>query len=82
MGKSGPLAEQASRRQPAAGRQAAGVSVVIVTYRNAADFGGCLAAVRNAAPVAPVDVIVVDNASGDEHRGRLAARRYQGVTVL
>lgn len=80
MGKSGPLAAQASRRQTAAGRQAAGVSVVIVTYRNEADIGGCLAAVRNAAPVAPVDVIVVDNASGD---GTVAAARaVPGVTVL
>ena len=80
MGKSGPLAAPASRRQTAAGRQAAGVSVVIVTYRNAADIGGCLAAVRNAAPVAPVDVIVVDNASGD---GTVAAARaVPGVTVL
>ena len=76
----GPLAEQAGRRQPAAGRQAAGVSVVIVTYHNEADIGGCLTAVQHTAPVAPVDVIVVDNSSGD---GTVAAARaVPGVTVI
>lgn len=80
MGKSGPLAEQASRHQTGAGRQAAGVSVVIVTYRNEADIGDCLTAVRHTVPVAPVDVIVVDNSSGD---GTVAAARaVPGVTVL
>lgn len=80
MGKSGPLAEQASRHRPDAGRRAAAVSVVIVTYRNEADIGGCLTAVRRTAPVAPADVIVVDNASGD---GTVAAARaVPGVSVL
>jgi hypothetical protein len=80
VGKSGPLAEQASRHRPDAGRQAAAVSVIIVTYRNEADIGGCLTAVRRTAPAAPADVIVVDNASGD---GTVAAARaVPGVTVL
>jgi hypothetical protein len=76
----GPLAEPASRPQPAAARPAAAVSVVIVTYRNEADIAGCLTAVRNTAPVAPAEVIVVDNASGD---GTVAAARaVAGVTVI
>jgi N-acetylglucosaminyl-diphospho-decaprenol L-rhamnosyltransferase len=41
------------------------VSVVIVTYRNAADIGACLRAVDQSAPGIQMEVIVVDNASGD-----------------
>ena len=56
------------------------MSVVIVTYHNEADIAGCLTALRDAAPVAPADIIVVDNASGD---GTVAAARaVPGVTVL
>ena len=76
----GPLAEPASRRQPVAGLPAARVSVVIVTYRNEADITGCLTALRDAAPVAPAEAIVVDNSSGD---GTVAAARaVPGVTVI
>lgn len=76
----GPLAKQASRRQAAAGGHPAGVSVVIVTYRNEADIGTCLKAVGRAAPGIPVEVIVVDNASGDGTAA--AARAVAGVKVI
>jgi N-acetylglucosaminyl-diphospho-decaprenol L-rhamnosyltransferase len=42
------------------------VSIVIVTYRNAADIAQCLIAVRKAEPSLPTEIIVVDNASGDD----------------
>jgi N-acetylglucosaminyl-diphospho-decaprenol L-rhamnosyltransferase len=76
----GPLAKQASRRPAAAGGHAAGVSVVIVTYRNEADIVACLAAVGRAALRRPMEVIVVDNASGDGTAA--AARTVPGVTVI
>jgi GT2 family glycosyltransferase len=56
-----------------------GVSVVIVTYRNEADIGACLSAVGQAAPGIPMEVIVVDNASGD---GTVAAARAAGGTKI
>jgi GT2 family glycosyltransferase len=40
------------------------VGVVIVTYRSAATIGECLSSLR-AASAAPIEVVVVDNASGD-----------------
>jgi N-acetylglucosaminyl-diphospho-decaprenol L-rhamnosyltransferase len=43
-----------------------GVSVVIVTYHSAAVISQCLRAVMDAAPDVPMEVIVVDNASGDD----------------
>jgi len=43
-----------------------GLSLVIVTYRNAADIGRCLRAVGKAVPRVSMEVIVVDNASGDD----------------
>lgn len=71
----GPLTKQPSwRRAPDDGRPM-GVSVVIVTYRNEADIGACLSAVGSAAPGIPMEVIVVDNASGD---GTVAAARAGG----
>jgi N-acetylglucosaminyl-diphospho-decaprenol L-rhamnosyltransferase len=42
------------------------VSVVIVTYRSAAVIGQCLQALERAAPEVPTEVIIVDNASGDD----------------
>jgi N-acetylglucosaminyl-diphospho-decaprenol L-rhamnosyltransferase len=59
------------RSRPASGPQSADghedidLSVIIVTYRSAADIGGCLAAVGQATTGIPAEVIVVDNASGD-----------------
>ena len=72
---SGPLTKQPSRRQTPAGGRPMGVSVVIVTYRNEADIGACLSAVGQAAPGIGLEVIVVDNASGD---GTVAAARAAG----
>ena len=72
---SGPLTKQPSRRQAPAGGRPMGVSVVIVTYRNEADIGACLSAVGQAAPGIGLEVIVVDNASGD---GTVAAARAGG----
>jgi N-acetylglucosaminyl-diphospho-decaprenol L-rhamnosyltransferase len=77
---SGPLTKQATAPPDAAGGRPAGLSVVIVTYRNEADIANCLAAVGQAAPGIPAEVIVVDNASGD---GTVAAARaVPGVTVI
>ncbi|MCW2906594.1 MAG: glycosyltransferase family 2 protein [Actinomycetia bacterium] len=76
----GPLAGQASRGQAAAEGHPAGVSIVIVTYRNEADIGACLRAVGRAAPSIPVEAIVVDNASGDGTAA--AARAVAGVKVI
>jgi GT2 family glycosyltransferase len=72
---SGPLTKQPSRRQAPAGGRPMGVSVVIVTYRNEADIGTCLSAVGQAAPGTGMEVIVVDNASGD---GTVAAAQAAG----
>jgi N-acetylglucosaminyl-diphospho-decaprenol L-rhamnosyltransferase len=76
---SGPLTKQPSRRQAPAGGRPLGVSVVIVTYRNEADIGACLSAVSQAAPGPGMEVIVVDNASGD---GTVAAARAAGGTKI
>jgi len=76
---SGPLTKQPSRRQTPAGGRPMGVSVVIVTYRNEADIGACLSAVGQAAPGIGLEVIVVDNASGD---GTVAAARAAGGTKI
>lgn len=43
-----------------------GVSIIVVTYRNAAHIGACVAAARRAAPAVPTELIIVDNASGDD----------------
>jgi len=50
-----------------------GVSVVIVTYRSASVISECLSAVRRAAPDESMELIIVDNASGDDTVG--VARR-------
>jgi N-acetylglucosaminyl-diphospho-decaprenol L-rhamnosyltransferase len=42
-----------------------GVSIIVVTYKNAAHIGACVAAARRAAPAVPTELIIVDNASGD-----------------
>lgn len=76
----GPLAKQASRRRAAAGGHSAGVSVVIVTYRNEADIAACLTAVGRVAPGLPMEIIVVDNASGDGTAA--AARTVAGTKVI
>ena len=42
------------------------LSVIIVTYQNAAEIGQCLRMVDQATPDIPMDVIIVDNASADD----------------
>ena len=51
--------------QPSSGHRAE-MSVVIVTYRSATDIAQCLEAVQKAEPHLSMEVIVVDNASGDD----------------
>jgi N-acetylglucosaminyl-diphospho-decaprenol L-rhamnosyltransferase len=51
--------------QPSSGLRAE-ISVVIVTYHNATDIAQCLEAAAKAGPRLPMEVIVVDNASGDD----------------
>lgn len=43
-----------------------GVSAIVVTYRNAAHITACATALRDAAPSAPMELIIVDNDSGDD----------------
>ncbi|MCW2915482.1 MAG: glycosyltransferase family 2 protein [Actinomycetia bacterium] len=43
-----------------------GVSVIVVTYRNAAHIEACVAALRKAAPSVPMELVIVDNDSGDD----------------
>jgi GT2 family glycosyltransferase len=43
-----------------------GVSIIVVTYKSAAHIGACVAAVRRAAPAVPAELVIVDNASGDD----------------
>lgn len=76
---SGPLTKQPTWRQAPADGHPMGVSVVIVTYRNEADIGPCLRAAGQAAPGIPMEVIVVDNASGD---GTVAAARAVAGTKV
>lgn len=76
---SGPLTKQPTWRQAPADGHPMGVSVVIVTYRNQADIGPCLRAAGQAAPGIPMEVIVVDNASGD---GTVAAARAVAGTKV
>ena len=76
---SGPLTKQPTWRQAPADGHPMGVSVVIVTYRNEADIGPCLSAAGQAAPGIPMEVIVVDNASGD---GTVAAARAVAGTKV
>jgi hypothetical protein len=49
------------------------VSVVIVSYRSREPLAGCLASLRAAAAAVPLEVIVVDNASGDGTPAWIAA---------
>lgn len=44
----------------------AGVSIVVLTYRSAAYIGSCVAALRQAIPSVPTELIIVDNDSGDD----------------
>jgi N-acetylglucosaminyl-diphospho-decaprenol L-rhamnosyltransferase len=43
-----------------------GVSIIVVTYRSAAYIADCVAAIRWAAPTVPAELLIVDNASGDD----------------
>lgn len=54
------------------------VGVVIVTYRSAPTIDACLLSLRNASS-APLDVVVVDNASADDSAERAESH---GVTVI
>jgi len=64
--------EQEAEAPQATDAAPAELSVVIVTYHNEAQIGSCLEAVRLAASPVPMEVIVVDNSSGD---GTAAAAR-------
>jgi GT2 family glycosyltransferase len=43
-----------------------GVSIIVVTYQNAAHIGACVTAARRTAPAVPTELVIVDNASGDD----------------
>ncbi|MWK33734.1 glycosyltransferase [Actinomadura sp. J1-007] len=58
-----------------------GVSAVVVTFRNAAHIEACAAALREAAPAVPMELIVVDNDSGDGTAG-LARKIAPDARVL
>ncbi len=64
----------------ACGHEDTDVSVIVVTYHNAADIGRCLAAVDRATTGIRSEVIVVDNASGDDTVA--AARNASAVTRI
>ncbi len=49
------------------------LSVVIVSYNTRADLERCLRSLRDTPPAIPVDVVVVDNASGDGSPGWVRA---------
>jgi GT2 family glycosyltransferase len=54
--------------------------VLIVTYRSAADIDACLTSVRAAVATLQAEILVIDNASGDETVA--LARQHPGVQVL
>ena len=59
------------------------VSVVVVNYKGTDDTLTCLHAVDElVVPGGPVELIVVDNASGDEHLDRLRAEVPAGTVVV
>jgi N-acetylglucosaminyl-diphospho-decaprenol L-rhamnosyltransferase len=64
--------ERPARLEPEVAARPAELSVVIVTYRNRSEIAECLRAVEQAVSPVPMEVIVVDNASGD---GTAAAAR-------
>jgi GT2 family glycosyltransferase len=79
-----PTQDQSARvagGHPVSGRDQADLSVVIVTYRNAADITSCLQAVGRATRGSAAEVIVVDNASPDE-TAAVAARAAPGATIV
>ena len=57
--------EQQAKLELKVAALAAELSVVIVTYRNMSEIADCLRAVERAVSPVPMEVIVVDNASGD-----------------
>lgn len=57
--------EQQAKLELKVAARAAELSVVIVTYRNMSEIADCLRAVERAVSPVPMEVIVVDNASGD-----------------
>jgi GT2 family glycosyltransferase len=65
----------------ARGRNHAELSVVIVTYRSAAEIAPCLRAIGRAAPGVAMEVIVVDNASPDDSVA-VAARTAPDATIV
>jgi N-acetylglucosaminyl-diphospho-decaprenol L-rhamnosyltransferase len=52
------------------------VAIVVVTFQSSAEIGGCLAALKG---LSDVEVLVVDNASGDRTREEVAV---QGVRLI
>ena len=70
----------AAEPQVARDREYVDLSIIIVTYKNGADIGRCLAAVDRATGGLSAEVIVVDNASGD--RTVVATRRASSVARI
>ena len=58
------------------------LSVVIVTYHNVDDIRACLRAVERATPRIPMEVVVVDNASGDGTVAAVRASAPPGTRVI
>lgn len=52
------------------------VAIVIVTYNSALEIGGCL---DSLAGLSGAEVVVVDNASADDTRARVAARGFPSI---
>lgn len=73
--------EQEAALNRMTGTGPAELSVVIVTYRNAAQIASCLQSINRAASPVSTEVIVVDNSSGD---GTAAAARgaFPGARVV
>jgi N-acetylglucosaminyl-diphospho-decaprenol L-rhamnosyltransferase len=57
------------------------LTVVIVTYRSAAEIGACLDAISRATSDIPAEIIVVDSASGDDTAKR-ASRAAPSAKVI
>jgi N-acetylglucosaminyl-diphospho-decaprenol L-rhamnosyltransferase len=60
-----PTGQTSQRADQAEASRDVQISVVIVTYRNVPDIGRCLTPLEKAAPGHDMEVMIVDNASGD-----------------
>lgn len=57
------------------------VTIVVVTYRNAPHIGGCAAAIRKAAGDVDSELVIVDNASGDDTADAARAAAPEATVV-